>query len=278
VNTIAAIEHPLTIAEIFDLAVVLCVRKWQVVVILCVLDALPGILERAANGGHFASDDRVFWGVFAVETLVSSVVYAALVRAFAASPTRVPAVAPLGGALRDAARSVGAYVVLLLGLTVGLGLVGGLAFLGFVTGQAFGGIIGALAASVAVGLPLLVLVVPFFAVIIVAYPTTILGALGPFSGLAIAYKRVLGSGIRRSWLLGAALLVGSVGPTIAIELVSAQVANVPRFEWARFVDPLLSSLVEGAFGTALATVAAIDLRLRAEGTDLQSSLNQAASA
>jgi hypothetical protein len=29
VNPIAAIEHPLTIAEIFDRAVVLCVRRWR---------------------------------------------------------------------------------------------------------------------------------------------------------------------------------------------------------------------------------------------------------
>jgi hypothetical protein len=276
VNRIAAVEHPLTIAEIFDRAVVLCVRRWPYVVALSALDATPGVVTRAANGGREPTGDIGFYSTFAVEVLVSSVAFAALVRAFGEAGSRTRILPSLSAALRDFPRSVGAYLVLLVAFVVLSGIAAGLAYLGFVTGRGVAGEIGAIVASLALGLPALVLVAPLYVVMLVAYPTTILERRGPFHGFAMACKRVLSGDLRRGMLLGVAFLIATAALPFAVDEALSQVVDFTGQQWTGLVEPPLGSLL-GAFSTALGIVAALDFRLRREGTDLQAVLESAAS-
>ena len=271
----APVEHPLTIAEIFDRAVVLCVQRWPYVVALCALDASPGVLTRAANAGRAPAGDGAFYSLFAVEVLISSVAFAALVRAFgeAESPAGIAGV--FRSAVRDLPRSAGAYVVLLVAVFVVVGVAAVCYFLGLLAGRATGSSSGALVASLALGSAAVALLVPLYAIAAVAYPTTILERTSPVRGLVLAGTRVLSGGLRRSWLLGLALLVASAGPSIIAYAVIGQITRLPGLGWTGVFGPFASSVLEGSFGTALATVAAIDYRLRREGSDLQAVLEQA---
>ncbi len=273
-NPIAAVEHPLTIAEVFDRAVVLCVRRWQVVVALSALDAAPGVITRAANRGRVPVDDGAFYSMMAAEVLVSSVAFAALVRTFGEAGSSTRMLSSLGAAVRDFPRSAGAYLVFFVGVVLISALTGGLAFVAFGLGSRAGGPAGAIVASLAVGVPVLLLVAPLLTVVVVAYPTTILERRGPLRGLVVAGKRVLSGDLRRGGLLGVAWLIGSVALPFAAEPVVRQIAALTGQPLTGVFQPLLDSLF-GPFGTAVGFVTAVDYRNRREGTDLQAALEQA---
>jgi hypothetical protein len=115
---------------------------------------------------------------------------------------------------------------------------------------------------------------PLLAVVVVAYPTTILERRGPLGGLAVAGKRVLRGGLRRGGFLAVAWLIVSLAPSVAADAVTTQIGEVTGQHVTGVFEPLVDSLCS-LFATTAGVVAAIDYRNRREGTDLQAALERA---
>jgi hypothetical protein len=103
-------------------------------------------------------------------------------------------------------------------------------------------------------------------------PVVILSLLG-------SIPSVLARAAAHGQLLGAAVLVAVLTPAIAVDAGLKQLATVlGGLWWLTLPGTLLASLIGTGFGMGLSTIAAIDYRLRAEGTDLHAALEMPAPA
>jgi hypothetical protein len=276
VNRIAALEHPLTIAEIFDRAVVLCVRRWRVAIVLSVAVAVPGTLARAL-AGRLPSSGAVSWGSFLIALPVVAFFGAALVRAFG-DPDAPDGIGELlRGAARDYRRALPSYLLVTVLFYGGTALAASAVASAYASGLgAGGGPMGAVLAAV-VGVPVVAVSVPLSAVLMIAYPTTVLERVGAWRGLRLAFARVRSGAIARAWLLGAVLLAVWLGPTILVDSSLDRLGALPGLWWLQLLQPVASVLAGWCYSLAAAVVAATDFRLRREGTDLQTALEQVSS-
>lgn len=267
----------LTIAEIFDRAVTLVVRRWRTVLILCLIAAVPDVLMKLLLRGRSPNVAETVLG-FAVDSLVYALPFAAFVHAIAEDDAPHSIAQLLRRALRDYPRSLGAFVLLDALLIVVALAAAGIILMSARAGVAIAGRTGGLVAGPLTALALLIVVLPFFTVFSIAYPTTILEGLSPWRALTTAAARALRRDLRRSWLLGAGLIVVSVGPFIVFDTALGQLASIPGLAWTPALGPLLEAVTGVAYGTALGVVAAIDYRNRREGADLHAVLDTASPA
>jgi hypothetical protein len=118
-----------------------------------------------------------------------------------------------------------------------------------------------------------------YALISIVYPTVILERTGVMRSFRNAWSRAGRGGYVRTWLLGAAMLLAMFAPSIVIDAVSEQSAAVlGALWWLTLPLTPVSVLIGTGLGVGLSTVAAIDYRLRAEGTDLHAALEMPAPA
>lgn len=263
-----AVERPLTIAEIFDRAVVLCVRKWRIAVVLSLAVALPSTVLRAIGGGRLPGGYAGYWGTLLIEVPIVAFFSAALVRAYGEPGAPAKFGRLLRGAARDYRRALPSYALVTLLFYAALVLVETVVAAAFAAGGvAMGAVFAALAGSA-----LLAVSVPLGTVVLLAYPTTVLEGVGAWRGLVLTFERVRSGTFARAWLLGAALLTVWLGPMILVSSGIDRAAMLTDWWWLRLAEPAMSVLAGWPYSGAASVVAAIDFRLRREGADLQAAL------
>ncbi len=262
------VARPLTIAEIFDRTVTLAVRRWRPIVLLALLSAIPSVLARAASHGQDPTGAALV--VYLVCSAVVGVfIYPAFIHIFAdeAEPRSVADV--LSRAARDFWRSLLAN--LLIGTAIFVPIL--LLIFAVAVGYLFAHLPDAIVVGVVLGLPTLAALPMVFAILAIVYPMLILERTGPWGTLRNARRRAGRGGYVRTWLLGAAMVVAVETPAIAISIALDQVAKVlGGLWWLALPGMFVALMITTAVGSGLSTIAAIDYRLRAEGTDLQAAL------
>lgn len=268
------VEGPLTIAEIFDRALTLCIARWRNLVALSVLAAVPYTLLRAFNHGDMPRGAPAFVGSTVFDLLVDALCSAAIVRAIGDPSAPSSTGCLLREARVDYLRSVGSFLLIILLFYVTMIVAGVATLLGYGIGFAIGGIPWGVVAAVFVGLPALALLVPFLAVLAISYPVTILERVAPWRAIAIAASRLLRTGMIRSWLLSAALVTVAWVAVFAVQVAVDQGARLLHLRWLAMLTPLVDRLTAGCYGSALAVVIALDYRHRREGSDLLEALQR----
>jgi hypothetical protein len=268
------LARPLTIAEIFDRTVTLTVQRWRPIAVLALLSAIPSMLSRAASHGQ---DPK---GAALVLDLVCSLVvgaftYSAFVNVFADEGQPRSIAYLLREAAHDFRRS------LLAILLIDAAFFAPLFLLVFIVAAAYfiAHIAGAIVAGVVLGLPAVASPPAVFTILAIVYPMLILERTGPWATLRNAWRRAGRGGYARTWLLGASIAVAVETPAIALSVVLEQVAKMlGGLWWLAFPGVFVALMITTAFGSGLSTIAAIDYRLRAEGTDLHAALEMPAPA
>jgi hypothetical protein len=268
------VARPLTIAEIFDRSVTLAVQRWRPIVVLALLGAIPSVFARGATHGQDPSGPAL--AAYLVCTLVvGALIYPASIRAFAddVEPSSI------AGLLRRAAPDVGRSLLLFV-------LIDAVLFVPFfafalivAVAYIIGHLAGAVLAGVVLGIPTLIALAGLYAILTIVYPMLILEGTGVWRSLRNARRRAGSGGFARTWLLGAAVIVAVFTPAIAVDAGLKRLATaLGGLWWVTLPGTSLASLIGSGFGMGLSTVAAIDYRLRAEGTDLHAALEMPAPA
>jgi hypothetical protein len=262
------IARPLTIAEIFDRTVTLAVKRWQPVVVLTMLSGIPDLVLRATSRGHAPADGSFFWAIV-LGSLAGAVAYPGIIHAFADRDEPRSIRQLLGRAIPDFWRSMWTF------MAIAAVILAPSAAVIFLVGAAFraGQLPGAIVAGTILGIPAL-LVVPFtYTLLSIVYPTLILERTGAMRSFRNAWSRAGRGGYVRTSLLGAAMLAAIFAPGIGIDfVVDRSGTTLGELWWLTLLLTPVSELIGTGFGIGLATVAAIDYRLRAEGTDLHAAL------
>jgi hypothetical protein len=262
------VARPLTIAEIFDRTVTLAVQRWRPIVVLSLLGSIPSVIERAATHGQDPSGPPLA-AYLAGSLVLGAFIYPAGIRAFAddVEPRSI------SGLLRRAAPDVWRSLLLFL-LVDALLFVPIIALAVIVTvAYVIGHVLGAVLVGIVLGIPTLIALRGLYVILTIVYPMLILERTGVWRSLRNAWRRTQSDGFSRTWLLGAAVLVAVFVPAIAVDAGLKQLAAVlGALWWLTLPGTFLASLIGAGFATGLSTVAAIDYRLRAEGTDLVAAL------
>lgn len=261
--------QPLSIGEIVDRSVTLAVVHWRPLLALVLMEALPMGCVRAL----LPQSRPMTLLSFALDVLLISLLYVAAIL-ITVSPDR-PA---LGGVLKAAVQRFGVSLVTLLLSSVWLafwifvtavaGVVVAMPFTmdgypvaGVVAGAVGGGFVGLLA------LPRAGLVAATM------LPIVTLERVSPWMALGRARRRVDQAGFRRSTLLGLAIFAVSYAPAIVSSAVVDTVVDATHLEALRVVDEFFADAVSLGLGVVLSTVAALELRARTEGADLEATLS-----
>ena len=260
---------PLSIGEIVDRSVTVAVRRWRTLFVLVLIEAIPIGLLRAAIPAR--APFHLLW-LFLDVLLVALLYPAAVLTAMAPSPP------PPGAMLKAAVPRFGASLVtfLLSATWVALWLLvsafaGGLAMLPFLAvGK---GIWALIAAGVVANGTGLVLLPRAGLVGGTMLPIVILERCSPWTALFRARQRVNHVGFLRSSLLGLALFAVSVAPLLVMSSAVDALIVATKIEGLQALDELLSDALSLGLGIVLSTVAALDLRARFEGADLEAELD-----
>lgn len=255
------VDRPLTLGEIFDRAVTLVVRRFPTVLIIGAATAVPvvlsGVLEYFA-GGHPSSGARLGSAVLRlISNLLILVTYGGFALLFAQGDDGPSGLTLIGIAFSRFWRFF--RVSFATGIvTVGIVAGGLIAVMTF----AWAGPIGVGIAGAAVGAALLL---PLFASQ-QAFYIAILEDVDAWRAVSLAFSRVLQRGQRkRSWVLGFFIAVIYIAPF----LVFGGVAQfLTAFPWAVTILEAVFTVVALALLTATMTIAALDYRVRTQGTDL----------
>jgi hypothetical protein len=269
------VARPLTIAEIFDRTVTLTVQRWRPIVVLALLGSIPSVLARVATRGQDPSGPAL--AAYLVCTLaVGALIYPASIRAFADDVEPSSIAALLRRAAPDVGRSLLLFVLIDAVLFVPFFAFALIVAVAYIIGH----LAGAVLAGVVLGVPTLIALPGLYAILTIVYPMMILEGTGVWRSLRNAWRRgAQGGGFARTWLLGAAVLFAVCTPAIAVDAGLKQLATVlGGLWWLTLPGTLLASLIGTGFGMGLSTIAAIDYRLRAEGTDLHAALEMPAPA
>jgi len=269
-----AVLRPMTIAEIFDRAVTLVVKRWRAAIVITAIGAIPSTVAAAlivgASMPGLARSLAVPFAILAfllvvVGSFLTIASMAALTLLFAGTGDRPDAVALFGAALR---RLGGLFLVSLLSGVVGFlcAAVGGLA----VGIAALFGPIGIVIVGI---VALLFVIAPLFASQL-AFFDAVLEQTGPSTSISTAFRRVFRPGQqRRATALGAAVGLIYLAPVLVIEAAGSALATLPGLHWVPVVAAPLELMLGLSLLSATMTVAAIDYRLRSEGTDLRAALD-----
>ena len=263
--------RPLTIGEIFDRAVTIVARRWRAATLFSTLIALPPAFIGAVAGSKDALVGTLILAALVVSFVVGALCSAALVIVFAdASATVGSAVAAARGRLWPELRS---YAITTVALST-IGLV--CAVPSFALGARLGSTLSGYEGSMLFGVPIAFVVAPVMLALSIAFPTTVLERVGASRGVSLAWSRVFRSGdTRRAWLLGAAVLVVAFGIDAVLDFAAEQAASALEAAWISRVASLVTAIGTLAYGTAVTTLAAIDYRVRTQGTDLEAALDPA---
>jgi hypothetical protein len=268
------VARPLTIAEIFDRTVTLAVQRWRPIVVLALLGAIPSVLARGATHGQDPSGPALA-GYLLCTLALGALIYPASIRAFAEDVEPRSIAALLRRAVPDVGRSLLLFVLMDAVLFVPFFAFALIVAVAYIVGH----LAGAVLAGVVLDVPTLIALPGLYVILTIVYPMMILEGTGVWRSLRNAWRRAQGGGFARTWLLGAAVLFAVCTPAIAVDAGLKQLATVlGGLWWLTLPGTLLASLIGTGFGMGLSTIAAVDYRLRAEGTDLHAALEMPAPA
>jgi hypothetical protein len=271
------VDRPMSVGELADRTVTLIVRHWRVIGVFVLVEALPIGALRATM--HRDGAGGIYGLSWLLDVALTAFAAAAIVFAIAAPDPQRPirSAAELGRTwfLRSLGTSVATFVVIapIAGVTaliwfgLNFGLTRGLLLPSFV--------------GTAICVALFVVTIgPIIALVVgTAVPIALLENRTPFRAVGMVFRRSGALGFRRMWLLGIVLLVMTYGPPVAVD------ATIDAFPMPRALEPalavareLFSDAVSLGLGIVLATVVAIETRIRTEGHDLALELQSATSA
>jgi hypothetical protein len=261
--------RPHTIAEIFDRAVTLIVRRWSTAAAVALIASIPSALSAALQAadpriaGHASFAPALLQFAFGVGLIYAIV---ALTLLFAGSEDRPSAFALYGAALGSFWRYLRVSIMtgFLLGITAALG-----ALLIFVASTAAGVAGTVVAAAVAA-----IVAVPVFFVLQLALADAALEGTGATTSVGDAFRRALSGDQRvRTAKLAFAAVLCYFAPQFVIEAASALLVDLTKQRWIAVLAPPLEMITGLVFFAAVVTVAAIDYRVRKEGADLDAVLD-----
>jgi hypothetical protein len=252
--------------------VTIAVRRWRTLFALVLIEAAPIGVMRAASPAS---------GPFHLVWLLCDVLLVGLLYPAALLTVTAPSPPPPGAVLKAAVPRFGASLVTFLLSAVWFALwlclsaaAGGLAMLPFLAiGQGIWALIAAAVVAGGTGLALLPRAGLVGATLL---PIVILERCSPWTALSRARQRVNHAGFLRSSLLGLALFAVSVVPILLASSAIDALIAATKFEALRALDELISDALSLGLGVVLGTVAALDLRARFEGVDLEAELDAAA--
>jgi hypothetical protein len=261
-------ERPMTIGEIADRTVTAVVRVWPQLLMLLMLAELPaivfaciGVINRISSGlGALLILLGICWAIL---SLIITPAQIALVNG--ADDMR-----SFGAAMQYGTRNF--WVTLRCGILAAV--TAGIAF----------GIVGAIGAAVSrmgaggAGLVITVLIggvllAPLFLVVNIMFPIAFFETGHATPAFAIAWRRTIGTDLRRSWLLGVTLGIVGEGPGYIVGLLDHSLVSLTHVIWIGTVVSAIVGPVGELARSAFSTVTSRDLRVRAEGADLEDALD-----
>jgi hypothetical protein len=263
---------PLTIAEIFDRAVTLVVRRWSTAAAIALIASIPATLSQALwLADPFVRRDML-GGVILLQLLTGVV----LIFAFAALALLFSGAAEDRSALELYREAFGSFWRL-LGVALASGFVAALVVALAVFLSGIGLAIGGFAGLALVLLAVLLLTAPLLFVAQLALANAVLEEMGVLDALDSAFSRSLlfGAQRRRTYLLALAVMIAYLAPRAIVTGTLAWVAVLTQQRWLLMLTPALVTLFAFVFVSAIVTVAALDYRVRAEGDDLEAVLDAA---
>lgn len=105
-------------------------------------------------------------------------------------------------------------------------------------------------------------------------PIVILERRSAWDALMLARRRVDHAGFLRSTLLGLAVFAVTVLPVLLMSEAVDTLVDITHLAALRALEELFSNAVSLGLGIVVSTVAALDLRARFEGADLEAALNE----
>ena len=263
--------QPRSIGDIVDRSVTLAVRHWRTLFALVLIEALPVGFIRAMLPG--TGQENFLW--LPLDILLVALLYPAAILTVTA--TSMPTA---GFALKTAARRYaaslltfvisGAWTLLWVVLSAAAA---SLAMLPFIVIQNRN---AAVAAAVVAGGAVALALLPRACLVgATMLPIVVLERRSPFDAFARARRRVDNAGFVRSSLLGLAVFAVSVAPLLVIGAAVDTIVSLTQLSGLRALDEVLSDAVSLGLGMVLNTVAALDLRVRHDGADLDAELDAA---
>ena len=266
VERMPATSAPATIGEIIDRSVSAIVRRWRPFLIVAAVGALPNVCFRAAAHGSEPAG-----GLLGFEILLSFVVGALtwpfIIRLVAAGDsTDLPF--DFNRAWNEFWRALWIAVcgslIFFLPLFVAVVIVA----LAFGVVRVLVSMGAAAIAAAILALPIAIALPAAYAVLSIMYPVAILEETGPWKAVQRTIRRARRDGWIRASLLGLAMLAAILAPVIGLDAAFKQLAMVPALWWVTLPGELITTFVSISLGLALPTFAALDYRMRSEGTDL----------
>jgi hypothetical protein len=259
----AGVDRPLSIAEIADRSITLVVMRWRTLLMLVLAEAVPiGILRMLVPD---RMSTVLVW-------FVPDIGLAALVYGAAVYTTAAPDVPSFMTVLRAATRRYGSFLASLIVSWLYVLLIA-LAVL-IASWLATLLVAGAQNPSLAVAAGFAILVLGFAAflpraglVAMIVIPIVALEERSPWRALSTAFRRVQNAGKRRAWLLSLAVFaIGSAPPLLLSFALDPFDRDVPVL---RLLEELLGDACSLGAGVVVATVVALEMRVRYEGFDLE---------
>jgi hypothetical protein len=264
------VVRPLTIAEIFDRAVTLVVRRWKPAAAIALILSIPQTIGTAMVGADAkpSPSQAVPYGLLQFAYAFGfTYAFAALVMLFTGPEGQRGALALYGAALRSFGRlfAVSLWIGLtLFGIAAVLAVVVVLGVLGGPVGIA---IAGAIVVPVAV---------PLFFVLQVALANAVVEGSRGTAPIGAAFRRALAPGRRvRTLLLSFAAVTCYFAPTVGIAAAAEALSSLTGQRWITVAADPVEVLASVVFYSAVVGVAAVDYRMRSEGTDLEGALDAA---
>ena len=270
----AGVDRPLPIGDIFDRSITIAVRRWRTLFALVLVESLPVGIGRA-----FFPMDRgpqfLLWYLpdLALVALLSAAIVLAVIAPH--DPGPVPM---LRAAVRVFGRALGAWLLAALYFAWNLfvcALAGGILGipLGFLLGG--GGAAGTIVGLTAGGIVALGILPRVFLTCSIAVPNVVIDGVTASTAFTLARRRVRNAGFNRGWLLGIAVFAVVGAPALVISAAMDTVVSITHVTALRVLEEFITDVVSLGLSTTLATVVALELRLRAEGADLHASLDAA---
>jgi hypothetical protein len=111
----------------------------------------------------------------------------------------------------------------------------------------------------------------------IVYPIVVLETASPWRAIAIGFRRVRNSGLRRSLQLGLTVLILDFGPSIILNAIATRVDSLARIPALVPIERAFVGSVTTVYVAVLATVISLEMTVRHEGTDLEAALEASSS-
>ena len=260
--------QPRSIGDIVDRSVTLSVRHWRTLFVLVLIEAVPVGFVRVMLPETGRAD--LLW--LPLDILLVALLYPAAILTVTATSTLTA-----GLALKTAARHYGASLVTffisaawtLLWIVLSAAAAS-LSMMPFIAIRPTAAVVAAAVGGGAVALALLPRAGLIAATML---PIVILERRSPFDAFARARRRVNHAGFVRSSLLGLAVFAVTIAPLLVIGSGVDAIVEMTHLTGLRIVDEVVADGMFLGLGMVLNTVAALDLRARHDGADLEAELD-----